>query len=53
MAGRLAGTKPLSEPMLEYINDIWLILHWYILINKCICKCRLDNDGHFVSVLTC
>ena len=59
MACRLAGAKPLSEPLLEYFL-IWTlgkqtsVKHWAKFHSrKCIWKCRLRNSVHFVSASMC
>ena len=61
MACRLCGTKPLSEPMLDYCKlDPWEHIsvkfwskynnfHW----RKCIWRCRLEDGGHLVSASMC
>ena len=61
MACRLAGAKPLSEPMLEYC---WLN-PWqrisvksqskfiYFHSRRCIWKCRQEIGGHFFSASLC
>ena len=55
MACRLAGAKPLSEPMLEYCQlDHWEKLEWklnqnlYILIHENAFE-NVEICGHFVS----
>ena len=54
-ACRPVGTKPLSEPMLEYYqlairNKLQVSFYWnpYILVQKSISKWRLQNGGNFV-----
>ena len=54
MTCRLAGAKPVSEPMLEYcwfdhweqtsMKSLSKLIHF--CSRKCICKCRLENGGH-------
>ena len=57
MACRLADTKPLSEPMLEYCEldpKEHISVRFYFkfksfLSKKCTWKCRLRNGSHFIS----
>ena len=61
MACRLAGAKPLSEPMLEYCqlgpykqNSVKFLSKFrHFHSRKCIWKCRLRNGSHFVSASMC
>ena len=61
MACRLFGAKPLSKPMLGYcqlypqeqtsVKFLPQLIHFHSW--KCIWKCRLQNDSHFVSASMC